>query len=161
MKRLAIQFLWLALSLVISGPATAQATILRFEPDGMERIVASQNGRPFVLLVWSLDCEFCLASMKNLAQEKRTRKGFNVVTLTTDPIDDPASMALVRKKLSATGLAANAWAFGLAPPEQLRYAIDPKWLGEKPRSYWFNANGERVAYSGLITAATIARFADR
>jgi hypothetical protein len=26
-----------------------------------------------------------------------------------------------------------------------------------PRSYWFNARGERTAYSGTITPAVIAR----
>jgi hypothetical protein len=44
------------------------------------------------------------------------------------------------------------------PPERLRYAIDRSWHGEKPRSYWFNARGERVAYSGVITAAVIDKY---
>lgn len=144
--------------MLCSGIAGAGGTIRAFEPDGMEKIVASQKGRPFVLLVWSLDCEFCLASMKNIVQEGRKRKGLNIVTLATDSVEDPEALALMKKRLASTGLTANAWAFGAAPPEQLRYAIDPKWHGEKPRSYWFNARGERSAYSGLITSATIDKY---
>lgn len=142
-------------------PALAAAPIQAFEADGMARIVASQKGKPFVLIVWSLDCVYCQASMKNLAQEKRRRQDFNIVTLATDSAEDPQAVALMKKKLASVGMTGNAWAFGDAPQEQLRYAIDPGWYGEKPRSYWFRANGERVAYSGLITAETIAKFAPR
>lgn len=137
----------------------AAPAIQPFEPDGMARIVASQKGKPFVLIVWSLDCEYCQVSMKNLAQEKRKRKNLNVVTLATDSVEDPYAVALMKKKLASVGMSGNAWAFGAAPPEQLRYAIDPKWHGEKPRSYWFNARGESVAYSGVITGTTIAKLA--
>ena len=126
-----------------------------FEPDSMERIVESQKGKPFVLIVWSLDCPYCQASLKTLAAEKRKRKELNVVTLSTDPLDDPQAATLMKKKLVAAGMAGNAWAFGSAPPEQLRYTIDPKWHGEMPRTYWFNARGESVAYSGVVTAARL------
>ena len=127
----------------------------------LEKHVASQKGKPFVLIVWSLDCEYCQISMKNMAEEKRKRKNFNIVTLSTDSAEDAEAVALMKKKLASVGMSRNAWAFGAAPPEELRYAIDPKWHGEKPRSYWFTANGESVAYSGMITAATIDRFYGR
>ena len=141
--------------------ATAAEAIQPFDANTMKRIVDAQKGKPFVLVIWSLDCEYCQASLKNLAEEKRKRKDLYVVTLSTDPLSDPQAVALMKKKLGSTGMSSNAWAYGDAPPEQLRYAIDPKWHGEMPRSYWFNAHGERVAYSGVITAETIAKLAAR
>lgn len=158
MKKRVNAALWTVL-LLAALPLRAAPPIRAFDPDGMTRIVASQKGKPFVLVVWSLDCVYCQASMKNLAQEKRRRKDFSVVTLSTDPVDDAQAVALMNRRLASVGLSSNAWAFGAAPPEQLRYAIDPAWYGEKPRSYWFNARGERVAYSGLITAEVIAKLA--
>lgn len=144
-----------------SFAASAATAIQAFDAGGMDRIVAEQKGKPFVLVVWALDCAYCEPSFKTLAQEKKKRK-FNVVTLTTDPAADPQAMAAVRKKLEATGLKDNAWAFGDAAPERLRYAIDPKWYGEMPRSYWFDASGKRVAqYSGVITTETVAKLAPR
>ena len=128
-----------------------------FEPDSLSRLVAQQQGKPFVLVLWSLDCEYCLASLKTLGQEKRLRKNLRVVTLSTDAAADPELAPLMRQRLAAFGLPGHAWAYGDAPSEQLRYMIDPKWRGEKPRSYWFNARGERVAHSGVITAAIIDR----
>jgi len=144
--------LWWAL------PAYAAQAIQTFEPDGMARIVASQKGKPFVLMVWSLDCEFCQASLDTLAREKRKHRNLRIVTLSTDSLEDEQAAALMKKKLSSLGLNDHAWAFGAASPEQLRYAVDSKWHGEMPRSYWFNAKGERTAYSGVITPGMIAKF---
>jgi hypothetical protein len=149
-------------TMLLASPAHAGTSIQPFGADGMARIAASQKGKPFVLVVWSLECEYCQTSLSALAREKRKQKDLNVVTLATDDAGDPQAVALMKKKLAASGLTGNAWAFGDAPPEQLRYAIDPKWHGEMPRSYWFNARGERIAYSGTITPALIDRMrADR
>jgi hypothetical protein len=135
--------------------AGAAPAIQPFEPDSLAHIVESRKGKPFVLLVWSLDCEYCQASLKALAQEKRKR--LNIVTLSTDALDDPQAAALMQKRLGSLGMTDDAWAFGSASPEQLRYAIDPKWHGEKPRSYWFDAQGKKIAYSGVLTPAAIAK----
>lgn len=148
-------------TLAVGISAHAAAPIQPFEADDMTRIVASHRGKPFVLVVWSLECEYCQTSLSALSGEKRKRKDFDVVTLSTDAVGDSQTATLMRKKLASAGMAGNAWAFGDAPPEQLRYAIDPKWHGEMPRSYWFNARGERVAYSGAITPDVIARFSGR
>jgi len=152
-----------ACSLVLCAAAAhaSSTAIHSFEPNSMAHIVESHQGQPFVLIAWSLDCAYCEASMKTLAAEQRKRKNMAVVTVATDALDDPQSVALIKKKLASAGMMANAWAFGAAPAEQLRYAIDPKWHGEMPRSYWFNARGERVAYSGLITPAIVERMMAR
>lgn len=140
-------------------PVQTAPALQAFEPDSLERLVARQQGKPFVLVLWSLDCVYCHASMKTLMEEKKKHKNLRIVTLSTDPASDPELASLMRKRLMPLRLSANAWAFGDAPAEQLRYMIDPKWHGEKPRSYWYDARGKRVAYSGVITAATIERFA--
>lgn len=146
---------WLAL---LSLSASASQAIQPFEPDSLARIVKSQRGKPFILVVWSLDCAYCQASLSTLMQEKRTRKNVNIVTLATDSMTDPQVLAQIKKKLKTCGMETDAWAFGSASPEKLRYAVDPKWHGEMPRSYWFNSKGEREAYSGVITAEIIAKF---
>jgi hypothetical protein len=132
--------------------------IRAFGPDSMQRIVDAHRGEPFVLVLWSLDCAFCGESFHTLEQARLHRKDFAVVTVSTDPVDDPELGPLIREHLSKFGMDHDAWAFGALPPERLRYAIDRSWHGEKPRSYWFNARGERVAYSGVITAAVIDKY---
>jgi thiol-disulfide isomerase/thioredoxin len=151
-------FASLAAAALHLSPITAQATekIHVFEPGSFKQIVASEKGKPFVVLVWSLDCEYCQRSFQALA-EARKKSGVDVVTIATDRADDPEAAALIRKKLGSSGLGGGIWAFGPAPAEQLRFAIDPKWRGEIPRSYWFDKDGKAVAYSGMITDATVAK----
>lgn len=133
----------------------AAEAIQAFEPDSFRQIVASKAGKPFVVMVWSLDCAYCAQSFETLAEANRKR-GLDVVTIATDPVDDGESVRLITRKLEAYRLTGNAWAFGASPPEQLRYAIDPKWRGELPRSYWFGANGKVTAHSGVILKERIA-----
>lgn len=141
--------------------AANAAPVHPFGPDSMERIVEAQKGKPFVVVVWSLDCEFCMASLETLARARQQRKDLTVVTISTDQADDPELSAMMRERLVKLGLEHDAWAYGPLPPERLRYVIDRTWHGEKPRSYWFNARGERVAYSGVITPDIIDKYLNR
>lgn len=150
-----------AATLSICCVAANAAPLRAFEPDSMPRLVDAHKGKPFVVVVWSLDCEFCRASLDTLAQVRRQRPDLTVVTISTDEADDPELGPMMRERLAKLGMDKDAWAFGSAPPERLRYAIDRGWHGEKPRSYWFNAQGERVAYSGVITPAVIDRYFKR
>jgi thiol-disulfide isomerase/thioredoxin len=143
-----------------AGTAGAADKVRAFEADSLPGIVASHAGKPFVVVVWSLDCDYCQPSFKALAQAQRRNK-LAVVTIATDRAGDSEAVRFMRKKIGATGLSAQAWAFGDAPAEQLRYAIDPKWRGEMPRSYWFDSHGGRIAHSGVITAETVAKLAAR
>lgn len=153
--------LFLLFAALFSVVANAEPMLRPFEPDSLARMIEEQKSKPFVLVVWSLDCEYCQTSLKALAQEKRKRKDLTVVTLSTDSVSDPEAVTLMQKRLTSLGMTGKAWAYGTAPSEQLRFAIDPKWYGEKPRSYWFNARGERTAYSGVLTSAMIGKLASR
>ena len=140
----------------------AQSGFVRgFDQASLARIVNDQQGHPFVLVIWSLDCAYCQASLATLADKKRLRPGLRIVTLATDQLADPPALAMVKKRLTALGLRSDAWAYGALPPEQLRYAIDRQWRGEMPRSYWFDANGVAKAQSGVITAEQVDQFLAR
>ncbi len=149
-----------ALSALAASPsayAAGNAGLKAFEPQSVEQIAASHKGKPFVVLVWSMDCEFCQHSLDVLSKARAANPGFDIVTITTDPLSDAALSQLVAKRLSGIDLLADAWSFGGLAPERLRYAIDPRWRGEKPRSYWYDAQGQGVAYSGVITPALIEK----
>jgi len=149
-----------ALSALAASPsayAAGNAGLKAFAPQSVEHIAASHKGKPFVVLVWSMDCEFCQHSLDVLSRARAANPGFDIVTITTDPLSDAALSQLVTKRLSGIDLLADAWSFGGLAPERLRYAIDPRWRGEKPRSYWYDAQGQRVAYSGVITPALIEK----
>jgi hypothetical protein len=143
---------------MLATAASAAPVIYPFGADGMARIGESQAGHPYVLMVWSLDCGYCHASIASLAAAQR-QQGLGVVTLATDSASAAGNAEAIRATVAPLAPQAGAWAFGSLPPEQLRYAIDPKWHGELPRSYWYDAQGRQIAaHSGLITPELIARF---
>ncbi len=138
---------------------TASAQPLKsFEPASLELIEKSHHGKPFLLLVWSMDCQFCQASLDMLAKARAADPTLRIVTVTTDPISDPALAEQVRVRLAALRLQDDTWSFGNESPERLRFALDPVWRGEKPRSYWYDAAGKRTAYSGLIKRERLAQW---
>jgi hypothetical protein len=151
-------FAAIALALAVSTPLAQTAPgVNEFGVGSLQQIIDNHRGRPFVLVVWSLECTFCDASMRNLSATMRTRRDLDVVTLATVSLDDDDTRARIAAHLSAFGMTGEAWAFGAAPAPQLRHAIDPAWHGETPRSYWYDASGARVAYSGTITDEVIAK----
>lgn len=143
-----------AIVLSITAFSAGAVTVKSFEADSMGQIVEARKGKPFVVVLWSLDCEYCTASLETLARVRQQRQDLNVVTIATDAMEDPTLRLMIEKRLSKFGMTEDAWAFG-GPPERLRYAIDRRWHGEMPRSYWFNAKGEKTLYSGVITPAVI------
>jgi hypothetical protein len=52
-------------------------------------------------------------------------------------------------------VSSEAYAFADGAPESLRYAIDPAWLGEKPRAYRYEASGARESRNGVIDVAQV------
>ncbi len=146
-----------ALSALAASPSAYAAGLKPFEPQSVEQIADGHKGKPFVVLVWSMDCEFCQHSLDVLSKARAANPGFDIVTISTDPLSDAALSQMVKKRLSGIDLLSDAWSFGELAPERLRYAIDPRWHGEKPRSYWYNAQGQRIAYSGVITPALIEK----
>ena len=125
-------------------PATALQT---FEPDSLASIVAAERGHPFWLVIWDLDCPYCMKSMRHIAARQKTDAGLRVITVTTDDMEQADA---VRQRLQDIGIQGPAWVFGEASAQALRFAIDPAWRGEKPRAYYYDASGQRKAYSGVI-----------
>ncbi|MCO4890614.1 hypothetical protein MKD50_14640 [Cupriavidus sp. WGtm5] len=136
------------------GTANAADRVAVFESASAARIAASQQGKPFVLVVWSLDCVYCKRNFEALGKLRARHPDLRVVTLATDSAD---ASQQVQKMLERVRLTRNAWVFGHEPQERLRYAVDPDWMGEMPRTYFYRADGQRQGVSGVISEADWAR----
>lgn len=121
--------------------------VVPFTRGTLAQIEREHAGKPFWLLLWDLECGYCMKSLSNLAQAQRARPDLKVVTIATDSID---SADQIRARLQELGVESQAYAFAGGPPEALRFAIDQGWLGEKPRAYRYDESGQRKAVSGVI-----------
>ncbi|MDK3022232.1 hypothetical protein QO239_06365 [Cupriavidus taiwanensis] len=139
---------------LLPGTANAADRVAVFDSANASRIAASQRGKPFVLVVWSLDCVYCKRNFDALGKLRAKHPGLRVVTLATDSAE---ALPQVQQVLDRVKLTNHAWMFGHEPQERLRYAVDPDWMGEMPRTYFYRADGQRQGVSGVISEGDWAR----
>lgn len=129
-------------ALFLPRHAAAETGLRSFELDSLSQIDAGT--RPYVLTFWGLNCAPCAQVLRELS---RWQTRLRVVTVALDSIEESAAL---QHELARAQLKSEAWVFGSASPEALRYAVDPRWSGEKPRSYLVDRKGNRRALSGLL-----------
>lgn len=128
-------------------PALAQG-LKPFQTDSLAQITAAREGRPFLLLLWSLDCPPCLKELGQLQELAKTPAAQGLVLVSTD---GPAQRADAQRTLQRLGLERlDNWIFADDFAARLRYHIDPDWFGELPRAYFYGADHRRTAKSGVL-----------
>lgn len=137
-----------AVALLMSVALAFAGTPHLFDSNSLESIRAARQGRPFAMVLWSIDCTHCRTEMKTLAALKNRHPGLDLVFVSTD---DQAVRGQAQSILAAEGLdGSESWIFGSDAPERLRWSIDPRWRGELPRTYLFDASHRVRGISGLV-----------
>lgn len=120
-----------------------------FEMTSLEQIKAARSGQPFLLVLWSVDCPPCI---KELSQLRSFREEFGARGLVLLSTDGPMEHDLVIRTIAEYGLQDfDNWAFSDNFADRLRYSIDPAWYGELPRAYFYDADHQRLAVSGMLS----------
>ncbi len=140
----------LLLSATLGWGSEAATPLQAFTPDSLQRIQQRHQGRPFLLIVWSLDCTSCVRELNTLADQVKRHPNLPLIMVSTD---DPSRHPAVQAMLAKHGLdRLETWIFEEGNAQRLRYAIDKTWYGEMPRSYFYDARHQRVPLSGVLTA---------
>lgn len=146
--RLAIRILVLFPLLAWQTPSIAATAPQSFQADSLQKIAQARQGKPFLLVLWSLDCSVCMKELDILGGLLKKQPKLNLVLVSADAPELAGEAAAV---LEMRGLAqAEAWIFAAGDSPELRYAVDPSWYGELPRAYFYEAGGQRRAVSGAI-----------
>jgi hypothetical protein len=135
------------------GEAKGDEAVKPFSRNTLRTIEQQYAGAPFWVVLWDLECVYCMKSLSNIAAFQKQQPALKVITIATDPISTSPDL---RQRLAELGVRSEAYAFSDAPEEALRFAVDPKWAGEKPRAYLYTAAGSRTAISGVLTAKELA-----
>jgi len=111
-------------------------------------------GKPYILAFWSLECGHCQAELRSFARQLRARPDLPLVLVAADA---PELAPAVAAHLAALGLDPGGhWAFADSMPERVRFAVDRKWRGELPRTYFFDAAHRARAVAGAVDASQLA-----
>lgn len=135
----------------------AQAHELKpFVRGSQQVIVASHQGKPFILALWSLDCIHCIDDMVLFGKLAKKYRNLDLVLVSTDT---PEQRQQIASSLHRYFLEhADSWVFADDYVERLRFEVDPQWYGELPRTYFFDAAGHSTAISGKVDSGKIERW---
>ncbi|MCF6354410.1 MAG: redoxin domain-containing protein [Candidatus Polarisedimenticolaceae bacterium] len=146
----------LSLLFLLLLPNLVMAEFRAFTNGSLKEITAAREGRPFLLVLWSVDCPPCLKELEEIGQLYPRFPAGGLVFISTDGADyaDEAE-----KVLHQYGLAeAENWRFADGFPERMRYQIDPNWYGELPRTYIYNSLHHRIGRSGILSQKLLQQF---
>ncbi len=143
----------LGVLLLVSGATLASAAgpVRPFTADSFEKILAARADRPFLLALWSVTCAHCPVELRTLGELQRRHPQLDIVLVATDTPADADDAARLAREYGLGGT--EQWIFADAMPERLRMAIDRRWHGELPRTYFFDRAHRVEAQSGVASAA--------
>jgi thiol-disulfide isomerase/thioredoxin len=117
-----------------------------FDARSVAAIRAAHSGQPFILAFWSIYCEPCRDEMSQWGPLQRRYPGVAIVLVATDPPRDRAVLAQLLSRHDLTGV--QTWAYADEFEERVRFAVDPAWGGELPRTYLYDGAHKIQARSG-------------
>ena len=140
----------LALVLMLSfmNAAGAAESVRPFTEGSLGQVLAPREGKPFILVLWSLECQYCPTELKMLSELKRSHPELDVVLIATDTVTDIPQLV---SRAESYGMAkVEQWVFAEDMPERLRFEIDNRWYGEVPRTYFYDRKHQREVKTGLV-----------
>ncbi|HAJ74981.1 MAG: hypothetical protein QGG54_13770 [Gammaproteobacteria bacterium] len=140
----------LALSLAVGLWANSYADHFKaFTTDSFEAIKSEFAGREFLMGLWSSDCLPCFVELEMMGSLLQLNPDLPFVLISTDSIEQREFAEEFLEDFQLSEI--ESWMFADSFVERLRYSIDPNWYGELPRSYFFDANHEMSAHSGIMS----------
>jgi thiol-disulfide isomerase/thioredoxin len=138
----------IAAGIAPSVTANAAESVRPFTQGSLARVLEVRQGRPFILMLWSLECQYCPAELKMLSELKRDNPRLDVVLIATDTVSD---MPQLKARAQSYGVGEiEQWVFAEDMPERLRMEIDGRWYGEVPRTYFYDRKHQREVKTGLV-----------
>ena len=120
-----------------------------FTPGSLSQVLAQREGKPFILVLWSLECQYCPTELKTLSELKRSHPKLDVVLIATDEVSDTPQLL---SRTQSYGIAnAEQWVFAEDMPERFPLEIDERWYGEVPRTYFYDRKHQREVKTGLVS----------
>ena len=97
---------WLQADRISVVPVTASSagpmTLRTFGPGSLREIEQAQRGHAFWLVLWDLECPYCMKSLRHLAAAQRLDHSVRAVTITTDPIGEAEPLLVGGGRLEVT-----------------------------------------------------------
>lgn len=148
LKLLFLSLLWVLLA-TFNLAANGQTAIKPFISGSYQQLLANNANKPFMLVVWSVDCTSCLKEMALLSNIQKNNPEIKIIMLATDELSISEQIEKILKQHQLDEI--ENWVFANENSQKLRFEIDPKWYGELPRTYFFDSAHQRTGISGVMS----------
>jgi len=145
------------LLLFLSGKTFAQLKI--FDKNSLATIEKQYTDQAFILVVWSIECLPCREELELISNIKKQYENINMVFLSTDELAQKEMINSILKTYKL--LNQDNWIFKKSNSPALKFALDPNWYGELPRSYFYDSQHKRVGISGKLAKENVLDWVDQ
>lgn len=157
LRFLKVRPLRFAVLTVFAAALTASAIELRpFDAESFREITKAKEGRAFVLAFWSIHCAPCKEEMGLFRTISRKYPTIPIILVATDGPKDSAAIIRFLEKQELKGVDTRIFADEFT--ERVLYSVDRQWMGELPRTYFFDAPHRTTAHSGLLDPAWVEKW---
>jgi thiol-disulfide isomerase/thioredoxin len=122
---------------------------------GLKDLIAKSKDKPLLVNFWATYCDPCRDEFPDLVKVDSDfrAKSLDFVTVSLDDVSDIKTT--VPQFLAQMKATMPAYLLNVSDPEPAINAVDPKWQGELPATFLYNAKGEIVfrAFGRVNTAA--------
>jgi hypothetical protein len=144
--------------LIPSLGRSAASELLPLELNGWPVLRQTLAGRRAIVHLWGLTCAPCIEELSRWAAFIERQPQARVVMIEVEPADPARIQAALRRAGVSGGRQYVVQGF---PDERWRYAVDPRWGGELPRTLLLEAAGAMRAFSGTADFAALQRWLQR
>ncbi len=123
--------------------------VLPFTRETLTEIKQQYQHRPFILAFWSETCAFCMKELAMFGQMKKKHPDLPLVIVSTDLDLDEQSVRTLLQQQSRLDLQ-KTWVFSGDYPELIYRAVDKRWRGELPMTYFFDQRHQPIRHVGMV-----------
>lgn len=133
------------------------ANVAPFNGDVFDQIKNKNLGKQWLMVLWSVDCPACYKELALIKSLRKENPNIDVIIVNTDG-EDEANAESYKVMAKYQLLDTTTYFFEEGTADRNRYAIDPTWYGELPRSYFVDKKGKFNGKSGLVDPALLRKW---
>jgi len=125
-------------------PATTKISVEAINTDALKVLIAKPKDKPLLVSFWATWCDPCRDEFPDLVKiDKDYRpQSLDFVTISLDEVADiKTSVPAFLSQMKAT---MPAYLLDVKDPEPAINAVDPRWQGDLPATFLYNAKGEII-----------------
>jgi thiol-disulfide isomerase/thioredoxin len=138
-----------------SSSVIAKEYFQPFKPGSYQDILKRYSTNNLLVVFWSIDCPPCFKELKHLGEFHLKNPERKIILINVDTGYNQKKLLALLETNNLVNI--ERWIFNSNHHEKLRHEIDPRWLGDLPRSYFFSLTKKPQRLRGVLSLVRIEK----